>query len=33
LNNFALGKTLHDTRVTVDFSIHFMEVWKNFFLN
>jgi hypothetical protein len=26
LNNFALGKTLHDTRVTADFSLHFMEV-------
>jgi hypothetical protein len=25
LNNFALGKTLHDTRVTIDLSIHFME--------
>jgi hypothetical protein len=26
LNDFALGKSLHNTRVTMDFSIHFMEV-------
>jgi hypothetical protein len=26
LNTFALGKTMHDSRVTAEFSIHFMEV-------
>jgi hypothetical protein len=26
VNRYALGKTLHDTRLTVDFSLHYMEV-------
>ncbi len=26
LNDFALGKSFHNTRVTMDFSIHYMEV-------
>jgi hypothetical protein len=30
LNYFALGKTLHDTRVSVDLSIHFMESYMSF---
>jgi hypothetical protein len=31
VNSFALGKTMHDTRVTVGLTIHFMEVC--FFFN
>jgi hypothetical protein len=30
MNRFALGKTVHDTRVTMDLSSHVMEVWYFF---